>query len=83
MKSKNYKIGEKIVCIDNFTLYSPDTKLSNIKLLEIGKVYTVSSGYYTNEELGLNEISHHLFNNNRFIKISELRKYKLEKLNEI
>jgi len=88
MKSKNYNFGnynydKKIVCIDNSTLYSPDVKLSIIKLLKIGKIYTIRYYDTYNKEVVLDEIPEYTFNINRFVNLSELRKYKLEELNEI
>jgi len=82
METEDLKFGEKLVCIDNFTLYEPNTKLYILELLELGKTYTyedfVGKGFVV-----VSEIYKYVFDSKRFIKKSELRKYKLKKINEI
>ncbi len=82
MKTSDLKVGEKLVCIDNFTSYTSDTKLYILKKLELGKIYT-HEGFVTEGWIAVSEIPEYVFENKRFVRKSELRKYKLEKLNEI
>ncbi len=74
MKSKHFKYGEKLVCID--------ASYPTNELLELNKIYTFN---HTDSygAINLDEIPVFVFNKNRFISFSESRKLKLKKLNEI
>jgi len=81
MKSIRYKEGEKMICVDNLTLYS-GIELGCLSLLIPGKIYTFNK-INSYGEMMFFELPGYSFRKQRFVKYSELRKYKLKNLNNI
>jgi len=83
MKSIQYKKGEKFVCIDNTSKYTgAELGYCSLRLLKIGNIYTFNN-INSYGEIALFEIPGFSFRKQRFIKYSELRKFKLKELNNI
>ena len=83
MKSIRYKKGEKFVCIDNTSRYTGvELGYTSLTLLKIGGIYTFHD-INSYGEMNFLELLGYSFRKQRFVKYSELRKVKLEKLNTI
>lgn len=74
MKSEKLKTGDKFMCIDNS--WPTDGQL------ELKEIYTFNK-IESCGELILFELPDYSFKKQRFISFSELRKLKIQKLNEI
>ena len=81
-----FKFGEKVVCVNlNNTYRSHAAHENSIKYLELGKTYTVSFTHPFENYIALYEIDNkygntHIYDEKRFKRLVDIRKYKLNKI---